>query len=184
EPWTGVAASAVASACLARDSGSRAAFPGARPGPRRLRCSGGRSHSSARLLPGLRRDVGQATWRDCGAVPGPPSGLGSLLGPTSSPEAFVTYIFMAVQYPEPGRLDDVYASMSGMVDSMAGTPGLIEIGPWIDRDSVRLVGVSRWASGQGLEAVMPESGVPNAVTHDGEIRPREYFHLIQPDPPS
>lgn len=96
----------------------------------------------------------------------------------------MTYIFMAVHYPEPGRLDDVYASMSGMADSMAGTPGLIEIGPWIDRDSVRVVGVSRWESRQAFEAAMPGSGVPNSVTHDGERRPRDYFHLFQPAAPS
>jgi hypothetical protein len=26
------------------------------------------------------------------------------------------------------------SSMSGMADAMAGTPGLLEIGPWLDRD--------------------------------------------------
>jgi len=31
---------------------------------------------------------------------------------------------------------------------------------------------------------MPGSGVPNSVTHDGELRPHEYFHLIQPAAPS
>jgi heme-degrading monooxygenase HmoA len=93
----------------------------------------------------------------------------------------VTYIFMAVHYPESGTRDDVYASMSGMAKSMAGTPGLIEIGPWLDRDGDRVIGLSRWESRAAFEAAMPGSGVSNAVTHKGERRPREYFHLDQPD---
>jgi len=28
---------------------------------------------------------------------------------------------------------------------------------------------------------MPGSGVPNTVTHSGERKPREYYHLVQPD---
>jgi heme-degrading monooxygenase HmoA len=94
----------------------------------------------------------------------------------------VAYIFMAVHYPEPGRLDEVHASMSGMADAMAGTAGLLEIGPWLDRDAARVVGLSRWESREAFEAAMPGSGVPNTVTHSGESRPREYFHLLQPDP--
>jgi len=93
----------------------------------------------------------------------------------------VTDIFMAVHYPEPGTRDDVYASMSAMAESMAGTPGLIEIGPWLDRDGDRVIGLSRWESRAAFEAAMPGSGVPNAVTHCGERKPREYFHLVQPD---
>jgi len=58
----------------------------------------------------------------------------------------VTYIFMAVHYPEPGTRDEVYARMSAMADSMAGTPGLLEIGPWLDVSGDRVIGLSRWAS--------------------------------------
>ena len=91
----------------------------------------------------------------------------------------MTYIFMAVHYPEPGTRDDVYASMSAMAESMAGTLGLIEIGPWLDGD--RVVGLSRWESREAFEAAMPGSGVPNTVTHNGERKPREYYHLVQAD---
>jgi heme-degrading monooxygenase HmoA len=99
-------------------------------------------------------------------------------------EERVSYIFMAVHYPEPGALDDVYASMSRMAGSMAGTPGLLEIGPWLDRDGERVVGLSRWESRDAFETAMPGSGVPNAVTHPGERKPREYFHLTQADSPT
>lgn len=93
----------------------------------------------------------------------------------------MTYIFMAVHYPEPGRHDAVYESMREMAGSMAGTPGLIEIGPWLDRDGSRVIGLSRWQSREAFEAAMPGSGVPSDIRPEGESRPREYFHLVQPD---
>jgi hypothetical protein len=61
----------------------------------------------------------------------------------------VTYVFMAVHYPEPGARDDIYASMSRMAESMARTLGLIEIGPWLDRDGDRSPTVLPSRSGSG-----------------------------------
>jgi hypothetical protein len=92
----------------------------------------------------------------------------------------VTYIFMAVHYPLPGHGDEVYASMTRMAEGAAGTPDLIEIGPWLECGGDRVVGFSRWESREAFEAAMPGSGVPNDTIHDGERRPREYFHLTQP----
>lgn len=93
----------------------------------------------------------------------------------------MTYIFMAVHYPDAGWHDAVYESMRARAGSMAGTPGLIEIGPWLDRDGGRVVGLSRWQSKEAFEAAMPGSGVRSDIRHEGESRPREYFHLLQPD---
>jgi len=92
----------------------------------------------------------------------------------------VTYIFMAVHYPAPGSRDEVYGRMSAMAESMAGTPGLLEIGPWLDADGERVIGLSRWESREAFDKVMPGSGVPSATIHEGESRPREYFHLTKP----
>jgi heme-degrading monooxygenase HmoA len=92
----------------------------------------------------------------------------------------VTYIFMAVHYPEPEASAEVYARMSGMAESMAGTPGLLEIGPWLDLDDQRVIGLSRWESKEAFEKAMPGSGVPSTTVHAGESRPREYFHLTKP----
>jgi heme-degrading monooxygenase HmoA len=89
----------------------------------------------------------------------------------------VTYIFMAVHYPAAGHLDEVHASMKRMAASAAGTPGLLEIGPWLDRDRARVFGVSKWESRDAFEAAMPGSGVRSDTIHPGESRPREYFHL-------
>jgi Antibiotic biosynthesis monooxygenase len=92
----------------------------------------------------------------------------------------VAYIFMAVHYPAPGRADEVYESMARMAEAAAGTPGLLEIGPWLEHDGDRVVGISRWESRAAFDAAMPGSGVPSTTIHDGERKPRDYFHLTQP----
>ncbi len=93
----------------------------------------------------------------------------------------MTYIFMAVHYPAAGRRDEVYASMATMAESAAGTPGLLEIGPWLEQGGDRVVGFSRWESKAAFDAAMPGSGVPSSVVHDSERQPREYFHLTRPE---
>lgn len=85
---------------------------------------------------------------------------------------------MAVHHPMPGRGDQVYRHMIAMASGAAGTPGLLEIGPRLVYDGDRVVGFSRWESRQAFKAAMPGSRVPNDTIHDGERRPREYFHLV------
>jgi heme-degrading monooxygenase HmoA len=92
----------------------------------------------------------------------------------------VTYIFMAVHYPAAGCRDQVYASMRRMASSLAEVPGLLEVGPWLEHDGDRVVGLSRWESREAFEAAMPGSGVPNDIIHAGESRPRDYFRLTAP----
>ena len=89
----------------------------------------------------------------------------------------MTYIFMAAHYPVEGRAGEVRESMTRMAAVMAGTPGLLEIGPWAESDGSRVVGISRWESKAAFDAAMPGSGVPSDVIHPGERKPREYFHL-------
>jgi hypothetical protein len=93
----------------------------------------------------------------------------------------VAYIFMAVHYPEPGREVDLYARMQAMAGSLDGVPGLLEIAPWIEHGGERVVGLSRWESREAFESAMPGSGQPNDIVHEWEARPREYFHLTQPE---
>jgi heme-degrading monooxygenase HmoA len=89
----------------------------------------------------------------------------------------VTYVFMAVHYPAHEGLEEVHASMTQMAASLTGTPGLLEIGPWVERDGSRVVGISRWESKAAFDAVLPGSGVPSDAIHTGERKRREYFHL-------
>lgn len=86
-------------------------------------------------------------------------------------------IFMAVHHPEPGRREEIYLRMREMAAGLAGTPGLIDIGPWIDCAGDRVIWLSRWESREAFEAAMPGSGVPNETVHEGQRRPRDYFHL-------
>jgi hypothetical protein len=87
------------------------------------------------------------------------------------------YIFMAVHYPAEGHADETRHSMARMAQAMGGRPGLLEIGPWVELDGSRVVGISRWESKAAFDAAMPGSGVPGDVIHPGERKPREYFHL-------
>lgn len=87
------------------------------------------------------------------------------------------YIFLAVHYPADGQAGETRRSMVRMAQAMAGTPGLLEIGPWAELDGSRVVGISRWESKAAFDAAMPGSGVPGDVIHPGERKPREYFHL-------
>ena len=89
----------------------------------------------------------------------------------------MTYVFMAVHYPADGHLEERQASMTRMAAALAGTAGLLEMGPWVDCAGSRIIGISRWASKAAFEAAMPGSGVPGDVIHPGERQPREYFHL-------
>jgi heme-degrading monooxygenase HmoA len=92
----------------------------------------------------------------------------------------VTYVFMAIHYPEPGRRAGLYRRMAAMAESIQGAPGLIDIGPWVEHDGDRVVGVSRWQSREAFEAAMAGSGVPSDTIHEWEARPREYLHPTQP----
>jgi hypothetical protein len=94
----------------------------------------------------------------------------------------VTYVFMAIHYPEPGRQAELYRRMADMARSLAGAPGLMDIGPWVEHDGERVVGISRWESREAFEGAMPGSGVPSDTVHEWEARPREYLHLAQPAP--
>jgi hypothetical protein len=89
----------------------------------------------------------------------------------------VSYIFMAAHYPAEGHAEEVRQGMARKALAMAGTPGLLEIGPWMEHDGSRIVGISRWESKAAFDSAMPGSGVPSDVIHPGERQPREYFHL-------
>jgi hypothetical protein len=77
---------------------------------------------------------------------------------------------------KPGRVTR-FTAHDGMA-SGAGTPGLLEIGPWMEYDGDRVVRFSHCESRQASEAAMPGSGVPNDIIHNDGRRPREYFHLV------
>jgi hypothetical protein len=79
----------------------------------------------------------------------------------------VTYVFRAIHYPEPGRQDDPFRRMAGLAESMGGAPGLIDIGPWVEHDGGRVLGISRRESREAFGAAMPGSGVPRTPSTNG-----------------
>jgi hypothetical protein len=58
--------------------------------------------------------------------------------------------------------------MADMAGTLAGTSGLIDIGPWVEHDGERVVGISRSESREAFEAAMPGSGVPSETVHEWE----------------
>jgi len=45
-----------------------------------------------------------------------------------------------------------YVFIADMAKSIRAAPGLIDIGPWVEHDGERVVGVSRWESREAFEA--------------------------------
>ncbi len=90
----------------------------------------------------------------------------------------MSYIFMVFHYPKPEHRDDLVSGMIEMREIMAGSPGFIDAGPWVDAERGRIVGISRWASREAFHAAVPPGvGVPSDEIHEWETRPRELFHL-------
>jgi hypothetical protein len=89
------------------------------------------------------------------------------------------FVHVAVHHPKPEHVDDVLASMQQVAEVAAGAPGLVQIGPWRDARSGRLVGLSLWESEDAFRAAMP--GIFAIVDHDPddtwEQAPIESFHL-------
>jgi len=44
-----------------------------------------------------------------------------------------------------------YVFIADMAKSIRAAPGLIDIGPWVEHDGERVVGVSRWESREAFE---------------------------------
>jgi Antibiotic biosynthesis monooxygenase len=86
---------------------------------------------------------------------------------------------MAVHYPEPGRREDLSKRMTAMGESLAGGPGLIDVGPWVEHQGARVVGVSRWESQEAFEAAMPGSGIPNDTVHEWEASSTSRLHRLR-----
>ena len=89
----------------------------------------------------------------------------------------MTFVFMVFHWPEPGRRDELAASMREMRDLLLGTAGCLEVEPpYLTEDGGCLVGISKWESKEAFEA----SGItarPADEIVEGETRPRERFYL-------
>jgi hypothetical protein len=89
----------------------------------------------------------------------------------------MSFIFMVLHWPEPGRRDALAQSMSEMRGLLAGTAGCVAVEPpYVTEDGSCLVGISKWQSkeaflGSGITLRPPDEIV------EGETRPRQRFLL-------
>lgn len=95
----------------------------------------------------------------------------------------MSFIFLVLHWPEPGRRDALAQSMGEMRDLLAATSGCLAVEPpYLTDDSSCLVGISKWESkeaflGSGITLRPPDEVV------EGETRPRQRFLLEKAWPP-
>jgi len=89
----------------------------------------------------------------------------------------MSFVFMVLHWPEPGRGEALAAGMSEMRDLLLTTPGCVGVEPpYLTEDGGCLVGISKWESVDAFRA----SGItlrPSDEIVEGETRPRERFLL-------
>ena len=89
----------------------------------------------------------------------------------------MSFVFMVLHWPEPGRGEALAAGMREMRDLLLEKPGCVAVEPpYLSEDGSCLVGISKWESWDDFRA----SGIalrPSDETVEGETRPRERFLL-------
>jgi quinol monooxygenase YgiN len=89
----------------------------------------------------------------------------------------VSFVFMVFHWPEPGRRDELAASMREMRELLLGIPGCLEVEPpYQTEDGECLVGISKWESKEAFDASGITPRPPGEIV-EGEARPRERFLL-------
>jgi quinol monooxygenase YgiN len=89
----------------------------------------------------------------------------------------VSFVFMVLHWPEPGRGAELAAGMREMRDLLLETPGCLRVEPpYMTEDGTCLVGISTWESAEAFRA----SGITVRASDEvveGETRPRQRFFL-------
>jgi quinol monooxygenase YgiN len=89
----------------------------------------------------------------------------------------VSFAFIVFHWPEPGRREELAASMREMAGAMTSVPGCLGVEPpYVTEDGDCLVGISTWESRQAFFA----SGItlrPEDEVVEGETRPRLRYLL-------
>lgn len=84
---------------------------------------------------------------------------------------------MVLHWPEPGRRDELAASMREMRDLLLAKPGCLAVEPpYLTEDGDCLVGISKWESREAFDAAGIRPRPPGEIV-EGETRPRERFFL-------
>jgi heme-degrading monooxygenase HmoA len=86
---------------------------------------------------------------------------------------------MVFHWPEPGRSEELAASMREMRDALLAIPGCVDVEPPFrtEADGAEcIVGISKWESVEAFRSSGFELRAPDEVVQ-GETRPRQRFFL-------
>ena len=86
---------------------------------------------------------------------------------------------MVFHWPDPGRTEELPASMREMRDALLAVPGCIGVEPpfLTEADGAEcLVGISKWESEEAFRSAGFELRAPDEIVQ-GETRPRQRFFL-------
>ena len=81
------------------------------------------------------------------------------------------FIHMSIHVPNPGYEQAVLDSMNRVRLAALGTPGLMQIGPWVEDGGGRILGIAMWESREHWEAAIPtlfamaEADDPDGLWH-------------------
>jgi heme-degrading monooxygenase HmoA len=91
------------------------------------------------------------------------------------------FAHLVIHYPKPGHVADLLASMRRVDTAARGIPGLIQIGPWRDQGSDRLIGLALWESQDAYQAAAARifAVVADDPFGDWCSQPPEVFHLTR-----
>jgi heme-degrading monooxygenase HmoA len=95
----------------------------------------------------------------------------------------VSFIFLVLHWPEPGRRDALAQSMREMRELLAAAPGCLAVEPpYVTEDGSCLVGISKWESREAFLGAGITLRTPDEVV-EGESRPRQRLLLEEAGPP-
>ena len=81
------------------------------------------------------------------------------------------FIHLSIHMPNPGSEQAVLDSMNRVRLAALGTPGLMQIGPWVEDGGGRILGIAMWESREHWEAAIPtlfamaEADDPDGLWH-------------------
>ena len=81
------------------------------------------------------------------------------------------FMHIAIHTPKPEHRDDVIASMQRAGAASDGAEGLLQMGPWLEIDGGRLVGLAIWESREAFLAAAPASSRLSATTRSTSGKP-------------
>ncbi len=85
------------------------------------------------------------------------------------------YLYLVIHYPKPEHVEDLLTEMRRLDETMRGTPGLLQIGPWREEQTGRIVALSLWESREAFAAAVGQiaAAVADVPFDDWEERPPE-----------